>query len=137
MKEFLKLFLRSQTVLGLVPFLLLVISDCLMIGFGKSIYEREAFSCDPSLNASTEQVCYDDYSSEQFLKFYLLMLFDGTFCLVWIFFMVKTTFVLRQIKRSRRIQNSASEQPTNQRFSWPPGKFREKSCCGLLFSDKC
>lgn len=133
MKEFLKLFLRSQTVLGLVPFLLLVISDCLMIGFGKSTYEREAFSCDPRLNASTEQGCYDNYSSEQFLKFYLLMLFDGTFCFVWILFMVKTTFVLWQIKRSRRIQNSASEQPTNQRLSWPPGKFRENSCCGLCY----
>ena len=133
MKEFLKLFLRSQTVLGLVPFLLLVISDCVMIGFGKSSYKREAFSCDPSLNASTEQGCYDDYSSEQFLKFYLLMLFDGTFCFVWILFMVKTTYVLWQIKRRRRIQNNSSEQPSNQRLSWPPGKFREKSCCGLCY----
>ena len=133
MKELLKLFLRSQTVLGLVPFLVLVISDCVMIGFGQSTYERDAFSCVPRLNASTEQGCYDDYSSEQFLKFYLLMLFDGTFCFVWMLFMVKTTFVLWQIKRRRQIQNNESREPTNHRLNWPPAKVIQKSCCGLCY----
>ena len=133
MKELLKLFLRSQTVLGLVPFLVLVISDCVMIGFGQSTYERDAFSCVPRLNASTEQGCYDDYSSEQFLKFYLLMLFDGTFCFVWILFMVKTTFVLWQIKRNRQIQNNESREATNPPLNWPPAKVIQKSCCGLCY----
>lgn len=133
MKEFLKLFLRAQTVLGLIPFLVLVVSDCVIIGFGLSTYEREAFSCEPRLNASMQRHCYDDYSSEQFLNFYLMLVFDGVFCFVWIIFIVKTTLVLRQIKRSRQIQNNASEQPTNPRLDWPPAKFMEKSCCGLCY----
>jgi len=133
MKEFLKLFLRAQTVLGLIPFLVLVVSDCVIIGFGLSTHEslREAFSCDPRLNATMQRHCYDDYSSEQFLNFYLMLMFDGMLCVVWIIVIVKTTLVLRQIKRSRQIQNNASEQPINPRLNWSPAKFMEKSCCAL------
>lgn len=133
MKEFLKLFLRAQTVLGLIPFLVLVVSDCVIISFGLSTHDREAFSCDPRLNASMQRHCYDDYSSEQFLNFYLMLVFDGVFCFVWIIFIVKTTLVLRQIKRSRQIQNNDSEQPINPRHNWPPAKFMEKPYCGLCY----
>lgn len=131
MKEFLKLFLRAQTVLGFIPFLVLVISDCVIIGFGQSTHAREAFSCDPRLNASTEQRCYDHYSSGQFLKFYLVMMFDGMFCVVWIIVIVKTTLVLRYIKRRRQTRNNESEPPINPRLNWSPTEFMEKSCCGL------
>lgn len=133
MKEFLKLFLRAQTVLGFIPFLVLVISDCVIIGFGQSTHAREAFSCDPRLNASTEQRCYDHYSSGQFLKFYLVMMFDGMFCVLWIIVIVKTTLVLRYIKRRRQTRNNESEQPINPRLNWSPTKFMEKSCCGLCY----
>ena len=128
MKEILKLFLRAQAVLGLIPFLVLVISDCVIIGFGQSTYDREAFSCGPKINASMEQLCYDDYSSEQILEFYLMLIFDSVFCFVWILFMAKTTLALRQIKRSRQTHNNESE-----RLNWPPAKFKEKTCCGQCF----
>lgn len=131
MREFLKLFFRAQTVLGLIPFLVLVISDCVLIGFGQRTHDRKAFSCDPRLNASTEQRCYDDYSSGQFLKFYLVLMFDGMFCFIWTFIIVKTTLVLWHIKRSRRqTRNNRSEQPVNLR---QPTKLMEKSCCGLCY----
>ena len=134
MKEFLKLFLRAQTVLGLIPFLMLVISDCVMIGFRQSTYDRKAFSCGPRINASAEQHCYDDYlySSGQFdSDFYVPLMLDGMFSFVWIFFMVKSTLVLQQIKRSRQTQNNESEQPLNPRLNWSPAMFMEKSCCLL------
>ena len=132
-KEFLKLFFRAQTVLGLIPFLVLVISDCILIGFGQSTHDRKAFSCDPRLNASTEQSCYDDYSSGHFLKFYLVLMFDGMFCFIWILIIVKTTLVLWHIKRRRQTRNNESGQPINRRMNGSPAKFMEKSCCGLFY----
>ena len=132
MKEFLKLFFRAQTVLGLIPYLLLVISDCTLIGFRQSTHDRKAFSCDPRLNASTEQRCYDDYSSGQIFNFDIVLILDGMFCCVWMLFIAKTTLVLWHVKRSRRqTRSNESEQPINPRLNWPPTKFMEKSCCGL------
>jgi len=131
MKEFLKLFFRAQTVLGLIPFLVLVISDCVFIGLGQSTYDRKAFICDPRLNASSEQSCYDDYSSGQFSKFYIVLMLDGMFCFAWIFIIVKTTLVLWHIKCGRQTRNNESGQPINPRLNWSPAEFMETSCCGL------
>lgn len=131
MKELLKLFFRAQTILGLIPFVVLVISDCVMIGVRQSTYDIEAFSCFPTLNASTKQRCYDQYSSKSFLQFCLVLVFDGMICLAWIISMVKTTLVLRQIKRCRQIENNESEQTINPRLNWSPAEFAEKSCCSL------
>ena len=131
MKEQLKLFLRAQTILsGLIPFVVLVISDCAMIGFRQSTYDIDAFSCFPSLNASTNQRCYDLYSSFQFSlsSFYTMLMLDGMFCLAWIFSIVKTTLDLRQIKRGR---HNETEQSINPRLNWSPTEFVEKSYCFL------
>ena len=131
MEEFIQLFLRAQTVLGLIPFLVLVISDCVMTGVQHSSYKREAFSCDPRLNASSQQRCYDYYTIRQFFNLRIMLILDVSFCCVWIFSIVKTTLALRQIKRSREIQNNESGEPINPRLKWSPAEFMERTRCGM------
>lgn len=130
MKGLLKLVLRSQTVLGLIPLLVLVMSDFAIFGFQQSNDDREAFHC-VRLNVSTEQRCYDNYTSEQGLKFYVMFMLDGFVFVFWIFVMVKSTLVLRTIKHNRLIQNDESQQSVNSRLNWPPDKFRIRQLSAL------
>ena len=102
-----------------------------MTGVQHSSYKREAFSCDPRLNASSEQRCYDYYISQPFLNLHLMLMLDILFCVAWILFIAKTTLVLREIKRSRENQDNELGEPINPRLYWSPAKFMEKSCCGL------
>ena len=120
-------------MLGLIPFLVLVISDCVMTGVQHSSYKREAFSCDPRLNASSEQRCYDYYTSQPFLDLHLMLMLDILFCCAWILIIAKTTLVLREIKRSRENQDNELGEPINPRLYWSPAEFMEQSRCGLCY----
>ena len=123
MKDLLKLVLRSQTVLGLIPLLVLVISDFGIFGFQQlsNTDDRDVFNCIPRWNATTEQRCYDKYTSGLGLKFYIMFLLDGFLFPVWILDMVKKTRYLQKIKHNRLTQR---EESVNLPFNWSPDKFR-------------
>lgn len=133
MKDLLKLILRSQTVLGFIPFLVLSISDFAIFGFQQSFNDRDVFNCVPRLNASTE-LCYDEYTSEQGLKFYAMFIEDGFLFVIWIYQMVQSTRYLWKTKRNRLIQNEESQQSVNSPLNWSPDKFRREQlkCLGVL-----
>lgn len=108
MKDLLTLVLRSETVVGLIPFLGLVFSDLAIFGFLQSIFnggDRELFNCVPRWNGSTEQRCYDNYTLDLGLKFYLIFVIDGGLFFLWIFTMVQNTRNLWKIKHNRMIWN--------------------------------
>lgn len=133
MKDLLKRILRSQTVLGFIPFLVFSISDFAIFGFQQSSYnDRDVFNCVPRLNASTE-LCYDKYTSERGLKFYFLFMPDGFLFVIWIYHMVQSTRYLWKTKRNRLIQNEDSQQSVNSPLNWSPDKFwrMQLMCLGL------
>ena len=126
--DLLKLVLRSQTVLGLIPFVALVISDFAIFGIQQSINadDREVFNCVPILNDSTEERCYHNYTSHLGLKFYVLYVVDGFLVALWITIMVQSTRYLWKIKQNWLIQNEETEQSVNLNspLNWTPDKFR-------------
>ena len=128
MKDLLKLVLRSETVLGLIPFLVLVISDFGIFGFQQlsNADDRDVFNCVPRVNASTEQHCYDFYTSDLVLKFYIMFLLDGLLFLLWIVSMVQNTRYLQRIKHNRLTQREESHQSVNSPLNWSPDQFRRK-----------
>lgn len=129
MKDLLKLVLRSQTVLGLIPFAVLVVSDFGIFGFQQSINadDREVFNCIPRLNVSFEERCYHNYTSDTGLKFYVFLAMDGLLFAFWIITMVKSTKYLWKIKQNGLIQNEETEQSVNLNspLNWTPNKFRK------------
>jgi len=126
MKDLLKLVLRSEIVFGLIPRLALVISDFAIFGFQRSINadDREVFSCVPRWNVSTEQRCYDNFTSDLGAKFYLMFMMDGILFPFWIITMVGNTRYLWKIKHNRMIQNKESQQSVNSPLNLSPDKFR-------------
>ena len=128
MKDLLKLVLRSQTVLGLIPFAVLVVSDFAIFGFQQSIKadDREVFNCVPRLNVSDEERCYHNYTSVMGVKLYIFFLVDGGLFVLWITTMVKNTRFLWKIKQNGLTQNEETEESVNLNspLNWTPEKFR-------------
>jgi len=133
MKDLLKLILRSEIVLGLIPYLALVISDFAIFGFQQSINadDREVFSCVPRWNVSTEQRCYDNFTLDLGVKFYVMFTLNGFFFPVRIITMIQNTRYLWKFKHNRMIQNEESQQSVNSPLNWSPDKFRRKRLLSL------
>ena len=111
MKEFLKLGLRSQTVFSHIQFVLVIFSRSVVFGLLQYTNVREAFSCIPKLNASIEQLCYDDYTFSYNRSFIAPSAVDVTLCAFWIVLTVLGTFALRNMKRNRQSQTCQQMTP--------------------------
>ena len=116
MKQFLKLVLRSQTVFSHIQIVLIIFSRSVVFALLQYTNDREAFSCIPKLNASIEQLCYDNYTSSYNLGFNIVGAVDVTFCAPWLVLAIFGSFPLRNMKRDR--QNQICQPMTPAVYMW-------------------
>jgi len=112
-ESLIRLGLRSQTWLGGIQLILVVIFGITLIAFLKSTYNRETFTCEPETSPINKQLCYDEYSSAMnpwFAPLYFVVLAYVVLFVFSISFMLYGAFTLRQIERGRKEQIDQSEK---------------------------